>query len=110
MLGGIWGQFRDLITEGPHGAFELSLDLLLGERIRSSQDFSAATWGSLSNVAWRHPDHGEISYSFRAAGDLVAAIRREGDYMDWYCSSASGVVCPAMKEAMAQHGWMPVEL
>jgi len=105
MLGGIAGEFRALIDEGPHGAFEQTVERVLGDRVRSNIWVARALWCALANVDWTHPDHGEVGYSFRAAGDLVAAIRKEGDYMDWYCCGRDGTVDEIISDALEPEGW-----
>ena len=39
-------------------------------------------WPILQQEVW--------SCSWRYSGGIIAAIRGEGDYMDWYCSGAAG--------------------
>ena len=39
-------------------------------------------WPTLKNQTW--------SCSWRYAGGIIADMREEGDYMDWYCSGISG--------------------
>lgn len=39
-------------------------------------------WPRLKNEYW--------SCSWRSAGGLIARLRNEGDYMDWYCSGIGG--------------------
>ena len=41
------------------------------------------TWPVLSERYW--------SASWRGAGGIIASLRNEGDYMDWYCSGMGGV-------------------
>lgn len=41
-------------------------------------------WPLLKDQRW--------SASWRSAGGIVADIRGEGDYMDWYCSGIGGVL------------------
>jgi hypothetical protein len=106
MLGGMMDHTRELETDGPYGAFEQAVERQLGDRIRADRETGVKLWCALANVLWEHPEHGEVGYSFRAAGDLVAAVRREGDYLDWYCcADAYGVVDPAIWEALAVEGW-----
>lgn len=113
-MGGVaGGRPRD-----PDDLFEAALDRALGERLRAEhfgkppreglyegKGIGHRLWGSLANVDWTHTNGDTASYSFRAAGDLIAAILGEGDYMDWYCSAASGVLDDEVAEAMAKEGW-----
>ena len=98
-------------------AFEQAVERALGERLRKEHvgqprpDWFEGTgighrlWGSLANVDWKHENGDTASYSFRAAGDLIAAIVGEGDYMTYYCSSDHGVIDNEVAEAMAREGW-----
>jgi hypothetical protein len=50
-----------------------------------NQDFQRNdVWPVLKNETW--------SASWRSAGGIVADMRGEGDYMDWYCSGIRGGV------------------
>lgn len=85
--------------------FEISCMLVFQSRVKD-KDFCALLWSALANVVWKNPKHGQdIGYSFRAAGDLIAAIRGEGTYTDWYCSGPAGVVSSEIAEALAPLGW-----
>lgn len=88
-------------------AFVEGLERALGERIRGDDQFTMRAWGSLANVTWSHPTHGELGLSFRTAGDVLADIYGSGDYMEWYMSSPAGVVDQEFREAMAPEGWTP---
>lgn len=92
---------RPLKTLDP---FEHAVETALGDRVRADERFAELLWGALSNVEWSH-DGQRINYSWRAAGDLVAALRREGNYLDWYCSGCAGIVPTEIAEAMAKLGW-----
>lgn len=81
------------------------LNELFGDDIRSSDDFAINLWSSLANVTWIDQEYHTIQYSFRAAGDAVAAIRGDGDYMDWYCSGPDAVVDATIANALSQNGW-----
>lgn len=69
-------------------------------------DFAKQVWGALANVDWYHMrDKKEYSCSFRYAGGLIAEIRGEGNYMDWYCSAPDGVVSDKIHRLMKKRGW-----
>lgn len=85
--------------------FEDAVARQLGEQMKTDDVLCTEVWCALANVDWRHENGDEASYSFRAAGDLVAAIRGSGDYMDWYCSGPSGDVSDTVADAMAKEGW-----
>ena len=120
MFGGISGQRRDLIDPGEslYGRFEHDVNKQLGERIRASEDDAVAMWSALANVTWKRALSVEekvvadlenqeqaVGYSFRAAGDLVAAISGRGDYLSYYCSGPYAVVAEWIEEGLAKAGW-----
>ena len=43
--------------------------------------------------------------SWRFAGGIVADIRQEGDYMDWYCSGSEGTVTKEIEKDLLAAGW-----
>jgi hypothetical protein len=103
-------------------AFEAAVNRALGERLRAEgagpgwgggggvMKLGQRLWGSLANVDWVHESGDTAGYTFRAAGDLIAAIVGAGDYLDWYCSGDAGVVDLEVACALAAEGWMPAEL
>lgn len=105
MFGGLLNTTRKIFTEGPYGAFEQACEAALGEAVRQDDDVAVKLWCALSNIQWHHAEHGEVGYTFRAAGDLVAALRGSGHYMDWYCSGNEGVVDELVGAALGKHGW-----
>lgn len=98
----VFGGGRTSLNED--NEIEVLLRELFEARVRESDDFAAALWGSLANVVWHKGDL-EVGYSFRAAGDVVACLRGEGSYMDWYCSAPDGVVSDEVADALAKRGW-----
>lgn len=115
-LGGIRGG-RAL---DPGDLFEAAVARVMGERLRSEgiergagffggKSLAARLWGSLANAEWQHENGDTASYSFRAAGDLIAAVIGNGDYLDWYCSQEYALNDPEVCELLAREGWRPAE-
>ena len=104
-LGGIRGG-RSINHED---RFEMDLATALGSQMIASDDLCERVWGSLANVDWVHESGDTAGYSFRAAGDLIAAIIGRGDYMDWYCSAPYGNADAEVEAAMLTRGWRPEE-
>ena len=102
-LGGVMGG-REF---DPADAFEAAVERALGKEIRASEQTAIDMWCALANVGWTHMGGDTAGYSFRAAGDLVAAIRGSGDYMDWYCSGDYPRVTDEIREALGREGWTP---
>ena len=105
MLGGFMDEHRPLIDEGPYRAFEQMLESVLGEKVRESDGWARSLYAALCNVDWRGPNGEEVGYSWRAAGDVVAALRREGDYCNWYCGGNEGRVDERIATALRSEGW-----
>jgi hypothetical protein len=112
--GGIWGGREPNLDD----LFEAAVDRAMGEYLRAEgmgpgwgnggkMMLGQRLWGSLANVDWVHQNGDTASYSFRAAGDLIAALVGKGDYLDWYCSAPDGVVDAGVAEALAGEGWRP---
>lgn len=113
-MGGIKGGRQRNLND----AFEMTVDRLFGDRMRAApvgegffsegdwqSNICRQWWSALANVDWHHTNGDTASYSFRAAGDLIAAIRGQGDYLDWYCSGPYATVTQEISDAMAAEGW-----
>ena len=85
---------------------EATLTGVFGERIKTDDKFCTELWSALANVEWIRLEDGEIeSYSFRAAGGLIAEIRGSGSYMDWYCCGPYAVVSEEIWRTLRKAGW-----
>jgi hypothetical protein len=89
----------------PDDLFAFTVDYVLGDRIRANDAVAAAMWSALTNIEWLHSNGDTASYTFRDAGSLIAAIRGNGDYMDWYCAGPYATVSAEIAEALAAEGW-----
>jgi hypothetical protein len=86
--------------------FEEALKRAIGDQIKDDE-MAHEVWSALANVDWYNPvTHESASYSFRAAGSLIAEMRGEGHYMDWYCGSPDGQVSDHIARAMKKEGWI----
>ena len=86
--------------------FEKDLIAVLGPRIKDDE-IATQLWSALANVDWYNPrTKEEASYSFRSAGAMIAELRGEGDYMDWYCCGPHGVVSDYIARVLRKNGWI----
>lgn len=66
-------------------------------KARASESYAQNIYAALCNMQWQRVDvwpvlKGETwSCSWRSAGGIVADLRGEGDYIDWYCSGMGGI-------------------
>lgn len=87
--------------------FQQAIINTLGDELKESDELCTELWSALANVDWYHPESGEeASYSFRAAGALIANIIGRGDYMDWYCSGPYAVVSSKIAHSLRKEGWI----
>jgi len=103
-FGGLGGS-RETPALDPTDLFEVAVNRVLGDKIRADEEVGRDVWSAITNVNWIHTNGDTASYSFRRAGDLLAAICGRGNYMDWYCRSNAGVVSAEISAAMAAEGW-----
>jgi len=78
----------------------LTTDWIL-EKVRSSESYAQNLYASMCNndfiklevvpILRQDPDKDFWSASWRYAGGIIADMRQEGDYIDWYCSGMGGL-------------------
>jgi len=94
-----------------HDAMRPSLERDLGTsaRVRALAGgdlFATLLYGALCNTVWRHKATGTAWHcSWRSAGDIVADLRGQGDYLDWYCFSGEGFVDEQVLAEIDALGW-----
>ena len=100
------------------------------EKVKEDR-YAQNLYAAMCNMQWQKTEVWPIltdelwSVSWRSAGGLVARLRGEGDYMDWYCSGiwggdwggdtpptegyvAESVVTDEITQDLAKLGWHPV--
>ena len=70
-------------------------------KIRSREDYAQNLYAAWCNMQWckkelwptlrQDPEKDLWTASWRGAGGIIAQFRKQGDYMDWYCSGMGGV-------------------
>ena len=71
---------------------DICLDPHMLARVREDRIYAQNLYAALCNTLWQEQDAWEVlrdrvwSCTWRTAGGIVADMRGEGDYMDWYCS------------------------
>jgi hypothetical protein len=64
----------------------------LVEKIRGDDAYAQNLYAAMCNQEWQYQDVWSVltdktwSCTWRGAGAIIADIRGEGDYLDWYCS------------------------
>lgn len=67
------------------------------DKARASESYAQNIYAALCNMRWQKREVLPVlkdeywSCSWRSAGGVVAHLRQEGDYMDWYCSGMGGM-------------------
>jgi len=88
-------------------AFEAMIKRTLGDEMKAHDGVCVELWCALANVDWYHPEkHFAVSYSFRAAGGMIADVIERGGYMDWYCSGSYPDVSDRIQRAFKKEGWI----
>jgi hypothetical protein len=119
----------------------LTTDWIL-EKVRASESYAQNLYAAMCNMRFvrkelfpylrQDPDKDLWSRSWRSAGGIVADMRQEGDYIDWYCSGMGGlsgydknsetyeewqnrtkfvsesVITEEIEEDLLKLGWIPV--
>lgn len=96
------------------------------EKVRSSKVYAQHLYSAMcnnnfiKNDVWPILQGNTWSCSWRYAGGIIAHMRQEGDYIDWYCSGIrdsddlrdsvpEGNITDEIREDLLQLGWLVVE-
>ena len=73
---------------------DMCQDSNIVDKVRNDDSYAQNLYAALCNTEWQYQDVWPIlqgktwACSWRTAGGIVADIRKDGDYMDWYCSGS----------------------
>lgn len=77
-----------------------STDWIL-DKVRAQESYAQNLYAAMCNMRFvrkemfpylrQDPDRDLWSASWRSAGGIIADMRQEGDYIDWYCSGMGGL-------------------
>jgi hypothetical protein len=107
----------------------------LRHKVCASEVYAQHLYAAMCNQDWQHQDVWTVltdeiwHVSWRGAGRVVAELRGQGDYLDWYCSGMmrshpdddlvhngtqeqhvpEGSITDEIREDLAQIGWHPVQ-
>ena len=77
--------------------YDLRSSKELCDKVKASDTYAQNLYAAMCNMQWQSREFwqelkGETwSCSWRHAGGIIADMREEGDYIDWYCSGMGGL-------------------
>ncbi|HET8688547.1 MAG TPA: hypothetical protein VFM18_18190 [Methanosarcina sp.] len=84
-------------------------------KVNASDDYATSLYSAMCNMGWQPIEVIPIlrdqfwSCSWRYAGGIIAELRGEGDYLDWYCAGNEGIVADEIRKDLASLGWQPYD-
>lgn len=111
-----------------HMDLDIQLTPEIVTKVRSRDDYAQHLYAAMCNVSWQEQDVWEVlrdqcwSCTWRYAGGIVARIREQGTYMDWYCSGmgsddmnwwiqkgfvSEATITDEIRQDLAAIGWHP---
>jgi hypothetical protein len=130
-------KFDDLESRKNNMEYDLLTTDWILEKVRASESYAQNLYAAMCNMRFvrkelfpylrQDPDKDLWSASWRYAGGIIADMRQEGDYIDWYCSGIGnddtgygldyrrangyvpeGVVTEEIEADLLKLGWIPV--
>jgi hypothetical protein len=100
----------------------LTTDWIL-EKVRNSESYAQNLYAAMCNTefvkndVWPRLQDQRWGCSWRYAGGIIADMRQEGDYIDWYCSGSAdvygfmseGYVTDEIRQDLLQLGWIVID-
>ena len=104
------------INEDPSLEQDLRYSKYISDKCKESEIYSQNLYAALCNNEFSKQDK-TWSCSWRSAGGIVANLREEGDYINWYCSGigndphyvAESVVTEEIRQDIENLGWTILE-
>jgi hypothetical protein len=112
-------KFDDSETHKNNMEYDLLTTDWILEKARASESYAQNVYAAICNNDFQKLDVMPIlkdqtwSASWRSAGGIVADMRQQGDYIDWYCSGMGGFATLAdetddeAKELFDRKGYVP---
>ena len=100
-------QIKDPNWQKDNMEYDLRSTKWICDKAKASDSYAQNLYAAMCNMQFIKLDVMPIlkdqrwSASWRSAGGIVANMREEGDYMDWYCSGMGGVATYDEKEGEA---------
>jgi len=85
-------------------------------KVRERANYAQNLYAAMCNMRWQKTETFPIlkndlwSVTWRSAGGVIADLRGEGDYLDWYCSGMGGGIGYDTEEDirhMERYGFVP---
>ena len=94
------GKFDDPASRVNNMEYDLLTTDWILDKVRASDSYAQNLYAAMCNMRFvrkelvpylrQDPDKDLWSRSWRSAGGIIADMRQEGDYIDWYCSGIGG--------------------
>ena len=85
-------QIKDPAWQKNNMEYDLRSSKELCDKVKQSDNYAQNLYAAMCNMTWQSREFwqemkGETwSCSWRHAGGIIADMREQGDYIDWYCS------------------------
>lgn len=82
------------------------------KKVRESDEYAKNLYAAMcnndfiKNDVWPILQEETWSCSWRYAGGIIADMREEGDYIDWYCAGDEGHVTDEIESDLNKLGWL----